>query len=165
MRSAPVSSTIRAIRDVTTRCRASSPSGSTGETLANQGMMLSPWYPPRYVWAAIEGACGLDVRGEAIACNPRLAPQWKWIGARNVPVRGKALTWFAVRLPETTLYTNFGCVTGLRLQPYDRDVTPMLQLGDDVTEIALQRGKDFVIFMGNTASRTITTPLAVRTVR
>ncbi len=130
-----------------------------GETLANQGMMLSPWYPPRYVWAAIEGACGLDVRGEAIACNPRLAPQWKWIGARNVPVRGKALTWFAVRLPETTLYTNFGCVTGLRLQPYDRDVTPMLQLGDDVTEIALQRGKDFVIFMGNTASRTITTPL------
>ncbi len=35
-----------------------------GETLANQGMMLSPWYPPHYVWAAIEGACGLEVRGD-----------------------------------------------------------------------------------------------------
>ncbi|MFY9885808.1 MAG: hypothetical protein WAK15_13665 [Candidatus Cybelea sp.] len=130
-----------------------------GETLANQGMMLSPWYPPRYVWAAIEGACGLDVRGEMIACNPQLAPQWRWVGARNVPVGGKALTWFAVRLPETTLYTNFACATELHLQTYDRDVTPMLQLGDDVTEIALQRGSDYVIFMGNTASRTITTPL------
>ena len=31
-----------------------------GETLVNQGMMLSPWFPPRYLWAAIEGACGLQ---------------------------------------------------------------------------------------------------------
>ena len=35
----------------------------------------------------------------------------------------------------------------------------MLQLGDDVTEIAMQRGRNFVIFMGNTATRTVTTPL------
>src|SRR5690349_10559056 len=29
-----------------------------GETLTNQGMMLSPWFAPRYVWAAIEGIAG-----------------------------------------------------------------------------------------------------------
>ncbi len=30
-----------------------------GETLVNQGMMLSPWFPPRYLWAAIEGVTGV----------------------------------------------------------------------------------------------------------
>ncbi len=130
-----------------------------GETLANQGMMLSPWYPPRYVWSAIEGACGLEIRGSPPACNPRLAPQWKWLGARNVPFRGKNLSWFAVRLPETTLFANFECTSDLSLQRYARDVTPMLQRGDDVTEIAFARGSDYVIFLGNTSSRTVTTPL------
>jgi hypothetical protein len=130
-----------------------------GETLANQGMMLSPWYPPRYVWAAIEGACGLEIRGSAPACNPRLAPHWKWLGVRNLPLRGTHLTWFIARLPEPTLYANFEFESDFALQAYDRDVTPMLRLGDEVTEIALRRGRNLVIFMGNTASRTITTPL------
>lgn len=130
-----------------------------GETLANQGMMLSPWYPPRYLWSAIEGACGLQIRGSPPACNPRLAPQWKWIGARNVPFRGKSLSWFAVRLPEPTLYANFECASDMSLHRYTRDVTPMLQRGDDVTEIAFGRGSDYVIFLGNTSSRTVTTPL------
>ncbi|HVN68072.1 MAG TPA: hypothetical protein VMU38_00260 [Candidatus Binatia bacterium] len=130
-----------------------------GETLANQGMMLSPWYPPRYVAAAIEGACGLEVTGEQLGCNPQLAPQWKWLGARNVPYRGRELTWFVARLPEPTVYATFEAACASTLQVYDRDVTPLLRLGDDVTEIALQRGKNFVILMGNTASRTVTTPL------
>jgi len=130
-----------------------------GETLANQGMMLSPWYPPRYVWSAIEGACGLDIARTQIACNPQLPPQWKWVGARNVPYRGKKLTWFVARLPEPALYSNFECSSDLNLQVYGRDVTPMLQLGEEVTEIALQRRDGYVIFLGNTASRTVTTPL------
>jgi hypothetical protein len=133
-----------------------------GETLANQGMMLSPWYPPRYVWSAIEGACGFELRPGKPACNPKLAPNWKWIGARNVPFRGKSLTWFSARLPEPALYANFDCVTSLPLQQYHRDVTPQLLLGDDVIEIAMRRGSDFVIFIGSTASRTITTPLRFR---
>jgi Bacterial alpha-L-rhamnosidase 6 hairpin glycosidase domain len=130
-----------------------------GETLTNQGMMLSPWYPPRYVWSAIEGACGLEVRHAQPACNPHLAPQWKWLGARNVPFRGTNLSWFIVRIPEPKLYANYEFASRFDLQVYDRDVTPMLQLGHDVTEIALQRGNDYVIFMGNTVSRTLTTPL------
>jgi glycogen debranching enzyme len=130
-----------------------------GETLANQGMMLSPWYPPRYLEAAIEGACGLDVRGSPLKCTPRLPPQWKWLGARNVPFRGRHLTWFAARVPQPTLYTNFACTSELPVEVYYRDVTPMLRLGDEVTEIALQRGNRFVIFIGNTAGRTMTTPL------
>ena len=45
-----------------------------GETLMNQGMMLSPWFPPRYLWAAIEGAAGLDLTSEEPSCNPRSRP-------------------------------------------------------------------------------------------
>jgi hypothetical protein len=130
-----------------------------GETLANQGMMLSPWYPPRYVWAAVEGACGFGIRESVLTCNPRLAPQWKWLGVRNLIFRGKSLTWFIARVPEPTLYANFDCSTEFPLQRYDRDVTPMLHLEDHVTEIALRRGRNYVIFIGNTASRTIITPV------
>lgn len=130
-----------------------------GETLANQGMMLSPWYPPRYVWSAIEGACGLVLRHGQPACEPHLAPQWKWLGARNVPFRETNLSWFIVRTPEPTLYANYEFASTFDLHVYDRDVTPMLQLGHDVTEIALRKGNDYVIFIGNTAPRTVTTPL------
>ena len=42
-----------------------------GETLVNQGMMLSPWFPPRYLWAAIEGAAGLDLSGGTPTVSPR----------------------------------------------------------------------------------------------
>jgi hypothetical protein len=130
-----------------------------GETLVNQGMMLSPWYPPHYIFAALEGACGLEIHGSKLVCNPRLAADWKWIGARNVPFRESWLTWFVARIPEPTLYANFACASQLECRAYDRDVTPMLRLGDDVTEIALRRGSDLVILMGNTATRTVTAPL------
>jgi hypothetical protein len=130
-----------------------------GETLTNQGMMLSPWYPPRYVWAAIEGAAGLDIRGRTPGCNPRLAPNWKWLGVRNLHFRGKCLSWFIARLPEPTLYANFEFATEFALRSYQHDVTPLLRLGEDVTEIALRRGRDLVIFVGNTSERTVTTPL------
>ena len=130
-----------------------------GETLTNQGMMLSPWYPPRYVWSAIEGAAGLDPRGRTPACNPRLAPNWKWLGVRNLHFRGRSLSWFIARLPEPTLYANFEFATEYALQTYTHDVTPLLRLSEDVTEIALRRGRDLVIFVGNTAERTVTAPL------
>ena len=32
-----------------------------GESLTNKGMRLSPWEPPRFLWATIEGVCGLMV--------------------------------------------------------------------------------------------------------
>ena len=41
-----------------------------GETLTNEGMMLSPWDPPRYLWAAVEGAAGLDMSdGQLSLCT------------------------------------------------------------------------------------------------
>ena len=133
-----------------------------GETLANQGMMLSPWFPPRYLWAAIEGAAGLDLSGGSPSIKPRLAPDWKWLGVRNLPLAGKSYTWFVVRAPDIKVYANFRFDQPLPYETHDRDISPQVRAsGEAAVAIALRRGKHFTIFVGNTTNRTITTALRV----
>jgi hypothetical protein len=135
-----------------------------GETLVNQGMMLSPWFPPRYLWAAIEGAAGLDLSGDAPRVDPHLAPSWRWLGVRNLRLRGKAVSWFVVRLPELTMFANFDFQSDLEYHAYEKDVTEYLvdAVGSDMTVMALQRDGEIVIFVGNTADRTVVGPLRLR---
>jgi len=132
-----------------------------GETLVNQGMMLSPWFPPRYVWAAIEGAAGLDLSTDQPSCNPRLAPDWRWLGVRNLRFRGGYVTWFIARTPGEVMYATFRFRSELEYHAYDRDVTDELlgQTSDDVTAILLQRDGELVLFVGNTADRTVSTSI------
>jgi len=133
-----------------------------GETLTNQGMMLSPWFPPRYLWAAIEGAGGLDLSGDEPTVNPRLAPDWKWLGVRNVPYRGKWLTWFVVRAPELQMYATFRFQQSLPSEFYDEDITEHVHLtGDSAVTIALRRQHRIVIFVGNTLDRTTTSAIRI----
>jgi hypothetical protein len=133
-----------------------------GETLVNRGMMLSPWFPPRYVWAAIEGACGFSTVANGIRCRPHLAPNWQWLGVQNLPHRGRSLTWFAVRQPELKLFANF--------HPQESD--PYVALTDDLSDdvhvtgdaacaLGLQQDGHVVLLVGNTEERTITTALRV----
>ena len=133
-----------------------------GETLVNQGMMLSPWFPPRYLWAAIEGAAGLDISTGVPAVNPKLAPDWQWMGVQNLPFRGKYLTWFVVRLPELQMYGNFQFDRSTNGVVYDTDVTHKVQVtGDEATSMGLQKGENLVVFVGNTTECTITTAVSV----
>lgn len=128
-----------------------------GETLMNQGMMLSPWFPPRYLWAAIEGAAGLDLSGDEPSCNPQLAPDWRWLGVRRLRFRGSFVSWFVVRSPELTMYANFRFSNSMPYEAYDDDVTDELleTASEEVTAIALRRDNDTVLFAGNTADRTV----------
>jgi len=129
-----------------------------GETLANQGMMLSPWFPPRYLWAAIEGAAGLNLSSGKPSVNPRLPPDWKWMGVRNLPLGGENVTWFVVRAPDLKLYANFRFDQATPYEKYDEDVSDKVQSSDDATvTLALRRGREVTIFVGNTMIRTITT--------
>lgn len=133
-----------------------------GETLVNQGMMLSPWFPPRYLWAAIEGAAGLDLSGGSPSIEPRLSPDWKWIGVRDLLLGNDRLTWFAVRVPEVQLYTNFRFQQSSTYVAYDTDVTDKMTVGGDAAVgIALHEGQALVLFVGNTTDRTITTSIAI----
>jgi hypothetical protein len=134
-----------------------------GETLVNEGMMLSPWFPPRYLWAAIEGVAGLDLSGGAIKVSPRLAPDWAWLGVQNLPYRGRHLTWLAVRAPELTIYTNFLCPgNATPVAMYEEDITPSVRAtGESICPMGLRQEHNLLLFAGNTAERTMTTSLGV----
>lgn len=134
-----------------------------GETLVNQGMMLSPWFPPRYLWAAIEGAAGLDMSSRKPDLAPRPARDWKWLGVRNLPLRGKHISWFAVRLDALTVYASyaFDCVGEER--QYDEDISDALHVtGEEAVVIGLERKGRVVVLIGNTRDRTVTTALSLR---
>ena len=128
-----------------------------GETLVNQGMMLSPWFPPRYLWAAIEGAAGLDLSGGTPTIIPRLAAQWKWTCVRDLLLSGTRVTWFIVRTPDVHLFSNatFRCAGAST--SFDSDISSSLTLeGQDVIALALRDGDNVMIFVGNTSGLTVT---------
>ena len=134
-----------------------------GETLVNQGMMLSPWFPPRYLWAAIEGAAGLDLSDDDLFLSPRLAPHWKWLGVRNLPYRGQNLAWLAVRTPDVTLYTSFTMQKSAPFRAYETDITDQVQApGVAICVLGLRQGTDLLLFVGSTADETVTTSVRVR---
>jgi hypothetical protein len=133
-----------------------------GETLANEGMMLSPWFPPRYLWAAIEGAAGLDTSTGTPRVNPRLAPNWQWLGVSNLPFRGRHLTWFAARIPEVQIYGNFQFDQSTPCITYDTDITEHVNVtGDAATSMGLRKGETLVLFIGNTTEQTVVTAVNV----
>lgn len=131
-----------------------------GETLVNQGMMLSPWFPPRYLWAAIEGIAGFEVSQGVISVTPHLAPDWKWLAVENLPFRDHFLTWFAVRLRDgISIYTNFNTPTAdTPSTNYQDDISAYVQAaGDAVCAVGFRQGENLVMFVGNTGDRTSTT--------
>jgi len=129
-----------------------------GETLANQGMMLSPWFPPRYLWAAVEGAAGVDLSEGSPKLVPRLLADWKWMGVRNLLLAGKYATWFVVRTPDLKLYSNFYFEQTMPCEIYDKDISSQVRCSvDAAVTLALRRDRRVTIFVGNTMDRTITT--------
>lgn len=131
-----------------------------GDTLANEGMMLSPWFPPRYVWAAIDGAAGLDVRADGACITPRLPPSWLWLAARNVPFQGGRLAWIVVRLEEMRIFVSGAAESPLGTERYERDVTAEIEVeGKEVAVVALRRGGEVLVFLGSRAAHTTSVAL------
>ncbi len=133
-----------------------------GETLVNEGMMLSPWFPPRYLWAAIEGMAGVDHNEGVTRVHPRLAPSWKWMGVQDVPYRGRLLTWFAARVPDVRMYSNSHFHESDPYLAYDEDISRAVRVsGEGACGLGLRQGSDLVVFVGNTAGHTVTAALRV----
>ena len=129
-----------------------------GETLTNEGMMLSPWDPPRYLWAAIEGAAGFTLSDDSVALRPRLSPDWKWLGVRNLPYRGRNLTWFVVRTPDLRIFANFHPQQSDPYQCYDEDISGQIHAGlASVSTVGLRQGDAMVVLAGNTSGQTVNT--------
>ncbi len=134
-----------------------------GETLVNQGMMLSPWFPPRYVWAAIEGVAGFEVNAGEIRVQPRLAADWKWMAVQNLLHRGKYLTWFAVRMPDLRIFCDFqSLVDDIPHDVYEEDLSHKVRVtGDAVVAVGLRRQQKIVVMAGNISEQTVTTAVQI----
>ena len=134
-----------------------------GETLVNQGMVLSPWFPPRYIWAVVEGLLGLDIAGERPRLEPNLPSKWAWCGLRNFLYRGRPVTWFVARTPELHVWSNERFEGCPNLEVLGEDKTSTLESsGDDVVPIAVGDSQRIMGLLGNTSDRTVTTAFRMR---
>jgi hypothetical protein len=130
-----------------------------GEILVNQGMTLSPWDAPRYLWAAIEGAAGLDCDRERARIDPALALDWRWLTAADVPFRGRSISWIAVRMPDGMhLYATCDVDSHARVRLFERDVTDTVRVADPTaTVVAFAGDGSTLVFVGNPNARTMLT--------
>lgn len=132
-----------------------------GESLVNRGMRLSPWEPPRFLWAAIEGVCGMTLKPDRPVINPLIPPGWRWVGLRRLPYHGRELTYFAVlQENELCVYATASVESKHDAYEFDEDVTDSVEvLSTAASTIALRRGEELAIMVGNSGTQTMTAPV------
>ena len=132
-----------------------------GETLVNRGMRLSPWEPPRFLWAAIEGVCGFTLSPDMPRINPLLPPRWLWVGLRRLPYHGKQLSYFAIRQQDKlNVYATCAVKTKFEAHEYEEDVSDsIVVLAASASTIALRRKGELMIMVGNSGSQTTNAPV------
>ncbi len=130
-----------------------------GESLVNRGMRLSPWEPPRFVVAAIQGICGVTIRTGDLAFNPLIPAAWKWVGLRRFRYHGRDLAFFGARQPDGTHVYATGDFEQGRLtekQLYDEDVTTRVYTRNPrVEELALRKPGEILVCLGSSAAQTM----------
>lgn len=137
-----------------------------GESLVNRGMRLSPWEPPRYLWAAIEGACGLTLQhgSSRFRVSPLMPSGWRWLGIRCLPLQGRLVSYFVIRDRERfKVFANCEMEVDGELEVYDQDLSERIDLLDpDMVAMALRRGDEWLICVGSTLEVAYTFPLSLR---
>ncbi|MGZ4903346.1 MAG: amylo-alpha-1,6-glucosidase [Halobacteriota archaeon] len=126
-----------------------------GESLVNNGMKLSPWFPPKYLWTALEGVCGIGLyRGLHI--NPNMPLRWKWISLANMPYHNSLITYFACWVKgKLTIFANYPFGTSLKNASYELldDLSTMIdERLEDIQLVALGTRKQVFICIGNIAN-------------
>ena len=136
-----------------------------GESLVNRGMRLSPWEPPRFLWAAVEGICGVVLQPDQLKINPLVPESWRWVALRRLPYHGREVSFFAARegRGEGTsfrVYVTGICTTDHTLDVFDQDVTEQVRvLHPEVCHVALRRHGESVLLLGNTSGGTCIVPI------
>lgn len=135
-----------------------------GESLANRGMRLSPWEPPRFFWAAVEGVCGLVLTPGLPKINPLMPADWSWVALRSVPYQGSLFSYILVREGDAgfCVYVTRKIDCTWRGELYERDVSDSIRVyAENVAVVALWRADRLVVLAGNTGSVTVHTPVVV----
>src|SRR5579862_4650524 len=132
-----------------------------GESLVNRGMRLSPWEPPRFLWAAIEGVCGLTLTGELPQIRPLVPADWKWLALRRVPYHGEEISYFAVRARDGFhIYTTREIDSDYPHSVYKTDASnsiPIFSRNDRV--VAFQRELETILLVGNASTTFVNVPV------
>ncbi len=135
-----------------------------GESLENRGMRLSPWEPPRFLSAAIEGVCGLMPRPGTPYISPLIPSHWSWAGIRELPYHGSYLSYFIVREAVTgfRVYSTAPVECEWDVTLYERDISDIVRVyADSAVALGLAREDGAAVLIGNTSSQTIHTPVVV----
>lgn len=130
-----------------------------GESLVNRGMRLSPWEPPRLLWAAIEGLCGTKAKpGGGYTVAPTRPLNWKWTALRRLPCADGFLTFFATfEDQDVHIYANMPVDTPHTLVVAGQDVTNRVRLADyRVRRAAFATEKELMICLGTEAGAYVT---------
>lgn len=132
-----------------------------GESLVNRGMRLSPWEPPRFLWAAVEGVCGLMLSPDLPRVNPLIPPEWKWVGLHKLPYHGSSLTYFAGREGSRFhIYSNAEIETKHAVDRYDQDITERIRvLSASAAVVGFQRPGEIAVLVGNSGASTAIVPI------
>lgn len=132
-----------------------------GESLINRGMRLSPWEPPRFLWAAVEGVCGIMVSPAEPGIRPLIPPEWKWTAAVNVPYHGDTITAFAARRNGALhVYANVDFEGSGAEHVLARDVTDRITVGHaGMHPVALKDDGHLIVAVGSCHEEAMTTPL------
>jgi len=137
-----------------------------GESLVNRGMRLSPWEPPRFLWAAVEGVCGVVLQPGQPKINPLVPASWRWVGLRRLPYHGREISFFATREERDApgarfhIYATTEVATAHALEVYREDVTDLVRVPNpDVCHVALRRPGEVVLLIGNTSAGSSIVPI------
>ena len=135
-----------------------------GESLVNRGMRLSPWEPPRFLWAAVEGVCGLMLTIGAPRVDPIIPPDWKWVALRQCPYHGSLFTFFAVRQRgQLHVHATTEINTQHAFSRLDQDVSSKVScFANTASVVALQRDKSTLIMVGNVSDQTTSVPIHLK---
>ncbi|MEO9170287.1 MAG: amylo-alpha-1,6-glucosidase [Candidatus Baltobacteraceae bacterium] len=136
-----------------------------GESLTNKGMRLSPWEPPRFLWAAIEGVCGFMVAPGEPSVNPIIPSHWTWVGARRLPYHGAFVSYFGIRQRSgrLSIYSTTHLKSNFEVSIFERDVTDQVHVfSDRASVIALASENETILLVGNTATETVAVPIDIQ---
>jgi glycogen debranching enzyme len=135
-----------------------------GESLVNRGMRLSPWEPPRYLWAAIEGLAGVHLEPIGISINPQLPPAWQWLALSRLPYRGREISFFTAREgSELRLYMTEEVDSDCNTTVCGKDVSDKVEVwSDDTSVMALQSDSTTYVCLGNSTQQTLIVPWSLK---
>jgi hypothetical protein len=134
-----------------------------GESLTNKGMRLSPWEPPRFLWAAVEGVCGLTMTHGDPRIVPLVPPSWSWFGVRRVPHGAGSFSYFAVRVDgQFLIYCTTTLESASPVEIYDEDVSDKVTaFAAEIAVVALRSSDRTAILVGNTSPNTVNAPINI----